>query len=381
MATSGFRFGNLTNSIHPIFRRDNFAVDLLVDYEILTPALQLASRLITPPTPLSFWHTIISGATRPEKFYIYPLRQGEEYHYEFCNHSPTLTDEQILKTEAKLIGLADRVQFELNEEDVSETKTWVMTTERLHTDDSRAIIKIPSRAMLEVQNAAMRFALTGDDVTYTVSAFQFAKTIVHELAHAAYVTSYSENEYCYFPGSAVCEEGFSWENEIFSGLIDIEKRPDSEDESPEVFYPYITPWPNPYRVTKPLIDDDDCIGIRLRHSSALLPKAKTDNSSKDHYFFHYIDFSFLEKLFTEDFWTNDMITQGPSALHPKLDEEDRRTREVTPQIAKALTETYNVSMGEIVPYAREHCTPDQYEQLRRLCEPWEQFLAEYGPNM
>lgn len=377
-ASSGATFkssvGDLDNPVHRVFRRSNFDSGIDdADHEAMKPGLQLASRLISRPTPLSCWYTILNGSVLRERYVISPLDE-EEYHYEYHAHSPTLTEEQTGKAEADILSLARRVRFTVAEEDVAPSQAWVMATNRAAEDENRAVIKIRRAAINQLREAAERSAAQDDDRPYYVlMSFTLAKTLVHELVHAAHFAAYSDGEYCYFPGSAVCEEGFEWENEIFGGIIDFRVVAPTPAEPSESYYVYIVPWPNPHKAAYCLEDEEQSTGIRLRHSSAIVPKAQDDESNRS--YIEYIDFKFLERLFQEDFWTKDVIEKGPGAFQPER--YDRVSRKVSPELVQTMARTYRDAKESLEEQAQSGRDGNESEQLRELCEPWERFLAEW----
>ena len=71
------RTPDLTNTIHPIFRRNNFTNISQRDYDLLRPSLQLASLLLESDALLSFILTMVDGEIH--------LANGESLPYSLLN--------------------------------------------------------------------------------------------------------------------------------------------------------------------------------------------------------------------------------------------------------------------------------------------------------
>lgn len=257
-------FCSLRNSIHPIFRRSNF--DHGIDHETLLPAVQLASRLMSRPTPLSIWHSIFFSELCRIKHVIHPR---DERHFEFTEFSENLSEEQVRKTEAALIDLADKIRFTAFE--VPQCENWGL--EALMGDGNTAIIRISTKKIAELQSAATKYAQGNtDDIEYVLRSFLLAKDLVHELTHAA--CHIRDNANFYFPMSAIAEEGYEWEAQVFVGLIHLETIPPHMANPRKSFQAFITPWPNLRHIGLYLLNNHR-IGIRLRHAAVLLDGAGT----------------------------------------------------------------------------------------------------------
>lgn len=255
--------GDLSKPIHRIFRRSNFDLQDH-EYDLMRPGLQLASRLISPPTPISFWHTIMKRDVREIKYPLHPL--GENVvHYEFFDSPATLTAPQVREVEAALIRIADITRFAVDEDD--ELSPWCMETCLSEDGSLVSTIKIPRAAFREMQKAADKSTNNNDEDYSIVTSFMLARTLVHELAHVVYHLYYGDDEFYYLPGQAVDEVGFTWEDQVFGGLVNYKVF--YRDNLVPSYHAVIHPWPNAHMISK-YLQTGDRIGIRFQHSIALL---------------------------------------------------------------------------------------------------------------
>lgn len=356
--------GDLTNTIHPICRRANW--NSHINYDILHPGLQLVSKLLSTPTSLSFFHTLFFGKRQREHYILYPLAR-DKTHFEFVDHPTSLRPYQERKVEAQLIKLADSVSFVVVNEAAIPAQIWEMSTNS-DAEEKNFEIHMEQAGIEELGAAAAEYANTGAKNRYQLASFLFARTICHEIAHVAYSYFYSyAGEICYFPGSSICEPGYEWEHQVFSGLI--------SEERVGVYDAYIRLWPNP-RSTQHMLDDQQDIGIRLKHSANFLPTLTDEGkytNVDDFVLALGVDSSYFERLFSEKFWTEDLVEQGPSALHPEA-REDSSYRILSDNTLRRLQTLYSYAM-HFLEEAGENCkTAEEHEELRRLCEPWGEFM-------
>lgn len=83
--------GDLDCAIHPIFQRNKFPFDF--PYELIEPALRLATKLIGTSPALGFWHTVLFSPVKAVGHVVDSSSQCESY--EFTAARQELTAEQI----------------------------------------------------------------------------------------------------------------------------------------------------------------------------------------------------------------------------------------------------------------------------------------------
>lgn len=356
---------DLKDPIHPICKASNW--DSRIDHSILHLGLQLASKLLLTSKSLSFFHTIIFGKTQREKYILCPPAQDKK-HFEFTDHPDSLKPDQERMAEAQLTEFADRVSFVVVTAATGPAERWVMST---HSDEGDEIfeIRLEQIAIEELESAAAEYVNTGAAKRYQLGSFLLARTICHEIAHVVY--SHFWTDICYFPGSSICEPGYSWEEQVFSGLID-------EDRFGE-FDAYIRPWPNSRSTHAMLVDEQD-IGVRLKHSASFLPTLSHDGRRTlvNSVVARGADSSYFARLFSERFWTEELVEQSPSALYPSAREETYYV------VGKKIMETLRMLYSKAKPALEEegkNCrTAEEREELSRLCEPWENFMRDSVPR-
>lgn len=84
--------GDLSCDIHPLFDPTNFTGN--IDYAVLRPALQLATKFITTKELLPFWWTLFFSGTTPIEDVLYH-RNGNAASVEFTETPGTLSDKQL----------------------------------------------------------------------------------------------------------------------------------------------------------------------------------------------------------------------------------------------------------------------------------------------
>ncbi|KAL9085814.1 MAG: hypothetical protein Q9165_007446 [Trypethelium subeluteriae] len=342
----------LTNPIHPIFARQHFPG---WDYTLISPVLRLASRLLTSQPLLPFWHAIFYGDEALLPALSHEL--GGEIGV-YARKWTVLSWRSEQKTWEALDGLAEIVRFfprfprcsrsakgvgEAGEncfDDclglcctgwMDEGKLWKMRGNDFHGQGSfihmhpRIVqdlwacrAQVPGLWRLE--EGDVREAEEDDEWRYYVeeelavpsvqaTIFQWATTLVHELAHAAQAIVLcpgSPYEY-FFEDNSVAETGHDWELWAFGGTPNLEEdkmRLDDGQMRP-VRYMSLIRWPQ----------------LRLKNPSIRFAPCRAKDipdSTRDGYTFSWrISQKFVERLFTDHFWDQDMLIEGRQALWPK----------------------------------------------------------------
>ncbi|KAK3677857.1 hypothetical protein LTR78_001952 [Recurvomyces mirabilis] len=206
--------------IHSIFRPAN-----LQTYRdcatAMRPALRLASRLLATDHLLGFWYTVFFSDTieirTPED-----AKAGTR-HFMYTDAPRKLTHDQIRRTNHVLKLLADCVTFDLESKQPryggGRCKHLRQQRAALHLQGHKSEIQISSYFYDSLTNSAISEA---DKVWLQ---FELAKTLLHELAHAAVnaARGRESNHYYFFPGCNVAEDGFQLEAELFGGKIDLDR--------------------------------------------------------------------------------------------------------------------------------------------------------------
>lgn len=276
------------------------------------------------------------------------------------------------EVDAAFANLADKVRFRVVADDPNEWKPWDGACYR-SADGSGATIELFRGAWTEVSKRALEHEVTGNDVPYLQASFEFAKTLVHEVAHAAVHTTRIQGHY-YFPGSAIAEDGFSWENHTFGGLVDCFTPKAPETAQPATKIPIVQrcTWPAAFQVEKYVAQNYD-IGVRLSHAEHFLPDAPF--SRMDNHLYQHLDFGFVRRLFSEAFWRVDVATMGLSTLH--AGDAPWRWPGCNAQMVKTLSKMYVQGKRALEDEAFEKQDLRGLAELRKLCEPWEEFLDHW----
>lgn len=172
---------NTLTEFHPIF--SPASIHGGIEYELVKPALLLASKLISTPALLSFWYTVFFSEVRPVYHILRASLKGCGA-YEYHNVPSLLTDEQIRRTQAALHAFPRNVRYYLWTADLEGwAKPSGMET-RSSVEGDFAYIMLSPSMLQELKQGAALTGRTGDSAFYDVESFAFAKTLVHELSHA-----------------------------------------------------------------------------------------------------------------------------------------------------------------------------------------------------
>lgn len=236
--------GDLKTRADTIFVRGNFELDDPNDYELMRPSLQLASKLIQEPALLAVWQTAFHGAGKRIEHVVYPpAAEGgddnkKQEHWEYTNHSKQLTEWQIRELRWDFLKLAGRVKFRMYDEDSFEARN-------PQRAGGQMPIFVPRVKMEELrQVTAAHYSGVQGLFEYALAAWTLAVGLCHELMHSVHFHVHATaawKHFC-FPGLAVSEDGFDWENEIFGGRVA------SDVTAQGRVCAFVLPWPNPMAV-------------------------------------------------------------------------------------------------------------------------------------
>ncbi|KAK5112627.1 hypothetical protein LTR62_003942 [Meristemomyces frigidus] len=290
--------------LHNVFRSENLHVRQDCD-TIMMPAFQLASRLLWAEPFLDFWHTVFFSSITET-----PSPKGSKpdtRHFIYSASPPHLTRDQIRQTHQALDLLSSCVVFELNSSPPrsggGRCKHLRSTPATPPFQGHKSEIQISSYFYNTLSNSAV----SAQDKMWL--QFELAKTLLHELAHAAVnaARGRASNHFYFFPGEKVAEDGFQLEAFLFGGAITLhredfqaelrkvkEKKKNGGERGGEVVAPLIEgfrrPWPC-REVVEEYEERGSCIGVR----GTVLGHGGREG----------VRFRNVERLFSERFWEED----------------------------------------------------------------------------
>lgn len=313
--------GNLPEVIHPIFARKKFRGQLLADYDLLKPAYVLATKFLSTPTLLPFWHTSFFGDTRPADFVLHGKGRDNGAH-EYCEHLRELTEEQVRKTQIALCNFHSQVLLILDPRGLTDAEdSAVMRAILIEDEEDRFVsVWISPAALAEVMRGLELAEATGDPCLRTVVHLRFAVSNVHELAHAVCLMTRGEGDY-FFPRTCIAEDGFEWEHQVFGGVtyahLDPRSPPPCEGREGVSTTPEsraaVFLWPSPRHLCH-YISSDNAIGFRL--CDGPLPAILQIDSELVAGTFNAWHMEHIQRMFTTEFWERDVAERGVEALHP-----------------------------------------------------------------
>lgn len=288
-----------------------------VDYELIQPALVLATKLISTPALLSFWHTVFFSDAKPTSLILHPEGPGHKA-YEYCETNSELTEEQVENTQTALLAFRRYVFFSTRPPATNRPNDKGCMVTSYYEKAKMVHIEFLQNPVTKLELAADLTKRTGDPVHYALESFAFAKGIVHELAHA--VTSITRgNGDFYFPCQAVNEDGFEWEHQVFGGIVEVVgKRESDTAEEPQASQPLenealFVHWPCPQLVGR-YIHAGHPIGFRLSDGRPPLMLQPEDTDDWAGLPFTPYDSSLVERMFTKRFWEQDVAERGVRAF-------------------------------------------------------------------
>ncbi|KAK3648185.1 hypothetical protein LTR56_007597 [Elasticomyces elasticus] len=293
--------------IHPIFRQ----ISPGQGGRLFLPALELASRFLTAKCFLGFWYTVFYSPVEQLRLPLegFPTTPGTK-HYGFTTPMPShLSRSQIAITDIALTDLASCVTFDLYSASPERAGARCKHLRGLSTPPPfhghRSCIQVSEYFYDMLSDPGVSSA----DKTWL--QFELAKTLLHELAHAALNAARDKGSktHYFFSGCNIAEDGFQLEACLFGGKTDL-RRSEFHDQvarqrlkigksAEPLIRAYLTPWPSweaveEYRVRGSLI------GIRGRVPS--YPHGRE------------VRFERVRRLFTEEPWEEDVKRYGSLRL-------------------------------------------------------------------
>lgn len=282
-----------TIEIHPIFARERwFGVS---DTEILriSPAVVLASRLLTSPQALHFWYAFIFGPRTT----VVDLEGNERhcFHRVFQDQSQPLPPEEEQRVLQNLQDLAATIQM-ITLEDLRET-CWGSCPAIEDAPASRVLSALqpthPGRCTQIRINKRRCDALDPTSKALPQLRRQWlllAVTLVHEVSHAISTAGLGSGTEQFYEATPTIEMGQGIEQQLFGGLLNGTENFVTVIHlcSPEVL--------EAYEKIKP-----------LPQQSASPTDAMIKTVAKDEW---------IATLFTKPFWEKDVVASNGMAVRP-----------------------------------------------------------------
>ena len=290
----------LSNDVHPIFTPSHF--DSSIDYQLITPALRLASRFLAVEEMLPFWNMLLLGQVKKieedhdgRRIYVGPSEDS-------CEFTPT----QASDTKTALLLLSLDVTFgrlahsDSNFADGTSgvTRPLPKSSEwhRFKGSKSRIVIDLD-----RIESTVAERATLESSIQFLGESLRIALTLFHELCHAARVASFPDKlgrgsrNYILLDGCSSSEEGFEGERCLFGGIITSRRKrhmpnlpfPCDPDTNIPLYISY------PYQaIIHTYRENPLCPDIYLREGSELYDGAAALGPQS------------VETLFTDMFWDN-----------------------------------------------------------------------------
>lgn len=278
----------LLNDVHPVFRRTNFPG---ADYAALSPSLRLASLFLETDCLLNFWHALWFGVERK----VYHNDSGESWHWAYFRRTSRLSARDVAMTRSRLRTLAHMVRFFRG----SITSGGVAIGSEGCYDDAFLTGDFRGSTTTVLYNEALYQELCSLDRTDAPETrmrvqFDFAKLMLHELAHAAHTAAYGEGRELPFEEHTMGEAGYDFENYVFGG-VGLLKVGTAEHTLAE--------WPSA-SIAKLYAHEEWPIWVQDKCSDQEIQWA--------------IPFDYIQKLYTTAFWRTVVPRMGAEALKVPL---------------------------------------------------------------
>ncbi|KAK5740793.1 hypothetical protein LTR17_004383 [Elasticomyces elasticus] len=207
--------------IHPIFRQIGYKSS----NALFEPALELASRFLTAKCFLGFWYTVFYSSVEESRLPLegFPTTLGTK-HYGFTTPMPShLSRSQIAITDIALADLAGCVTFDLYSASPERAGARCKHLRQNETPP-------PFRGHMScIQVSQYFYDMLSDPAVSSADKiwlqFELAKTLLHELAHAALNAARDKGSktHYFFSGCNIAEDGFQLEACLFGGKIDLRR--------------------------------------------------------------------------------------------------------------------------------------------------------------
>lgn len=217
---------DLNTDVHPLFTADKFPD---IDYEVLLPAVRLASRLVSTDCLLGFWHATICNDAPLRMYPEGTLNEGL-FYYPKLRVDDEMTASEIGDVKLALLDLASFLRFHCRDisslgvtiASTSEPSTPTIVpegeccgvTSEVHYND-----KCYQR-LYDIHQNAKQEGRSLDYAELTLH-FGFAVTLVHELAHVFDMAGCASCPVGPVAENKVSESDYDWTTSVFGGITHV----------------------------------------------------------------------------------------------------------------------------------------------------------------
>ena len=310
--------GSLTNAIHPVFARKNF--DASINYDILIPALRLASRFLEMEDVLPFWHTLLFGH---KKGSVQCGQQSHQKQVPTCllakGYRGRFTSQQADKAKRALRELSHNVTFTALSKvhgNFSKANGYTEGTNHPATGGFRGCKSIVELDLHGLEEACSNAMESRRSVQWLAICLQLALLLYHELCHVGVNASQGprcvaedcNNGPCrhgdlILDGCCTSEEGFEGVSRLFGGDVDLLNNQMFPDQASPLGSlggrVCVFEWPSATTVSLYEKTQDE---TAVREGTML----------SDRLFM--MEYSFVENLFSDAFWKDEVSKKGVGAL-------------------------------------------------------------------
>jgi hypothetical protein len=324
---------NLDNTIHPLFSKDRFPSGL--DYEAMVPSLRLATHLLDADAVVEYCTAMVHGKVfnnRGEEMELRGLSGND------CDRGVSWTTtvrcaytshtDKRTRAEELLQRLSHVVRFDIltHPEDIHTSHA---QCQPLHGPLSGQLtstfrgcgssIFLNPRELDRLATLSYRKKNRKGHQLLAFARFSLAVLLIHELAHSIQLASFGSREHeVMLPDWTTDEAGHELISSIFGGIIDCYSAssfphlPQDGEQTckdmtvrraqHESAFVILRPWP-----CLKLVKEYALSGTPIVYTAP--PRPCWDQLIR-------INSSFIESLFTNEFWNEAIPRRGASALHP-----------------------------------------------------------------
>ncbi|KAK4560474.1 hypothetical protein LTR86_005670 [Recurvomyces mirabilis] len=208
-----------TATIHPIFARSNFTSLSDADYQRISPALLLASNIITSPRATLWYHTYLFGPQTPITDLRGRPRNIVHKIYQTYEEMPKQGWLSSQTVEMYMSAMVSRtVKFSFLDTVLGERYGVCQPVRRAR----QAGRGCNSHIMLNKRKLLDTILPPGRDQPYHATLGRYmvlTSTLVHEIAHAVGHTRFGPGAEMSFEDDVYCEAGFAFESFVLGGKL------------------------------------------------------------------------------------------------------------------------------------------------------------------
>ena len=292
--------------VHPILAQTNWDEVSTTTYLAIGPSIVLASRIITSPLALLFWHAVLFepqervSCRKGEPRFVF--RRAPAYH-------DFLPDEEVLRVHKILDELAMVISFDFVL-DIS-TTGWcrpVPFPSRFRgTAGVGSDIELNSEQLLDPLDVRTE----KQHPLHVVLSYytKLASVLVHEIAHAMSHAWHGSGKEMFFENDICCELGFAFKNFVLGGQL----------------FTYRPPHPEAGHLRLRALPSAALTAIYQENPNGayLMPlRGEPGKSLKPHFGAERdpcwrVQDIWLERLFLQEFWENEIPRSGGRALRAR----------------------------------------------------------------